>query len=431
MLVYAPGKKGKEVKFYLNGTILLNASDTIKYNPGDVRFVKLYYNIDTEKLEVLKEIVVLEEEENISDIINNIKNISINNITENLKIVNISLEIKLEDSKVEDRVIIPINNPLSTKDLIGMIENLTKTLKIAESIKNETIMIKNESHIEKVVEKIAKNITPVLAQNFTIANKTSYNTTTKNSTVISTISFKAENTSQKGFVTVRIPIGNLTVKNVTVSNGTTTVTLLEDNIGNKTGWYRIPIEGILEITLIKDPDVKVVLSTVLPPKKTTTEGGKTTHYTSSGGGPSPITKIVAKDIESEKIRYFVYRAKLIVGSEIDVNLSAKYLKTIIDLTDRSLEIKEDCILIGGPVANPTVKKYLAYFPVEVSNEYPGKNRGVIEKTAINGHTVILLAGSDRWGTKAAVEYFKTLEDLPDEPIFVEWRNGVVVKIGRP
>jgi len=74
---------------------------------------------------------------------------------------------------------------------------------------------------------------------------------------------------------------------------------------------------------------------------------------------------------------------------------------------------------------------LNYFPAKVTNEYPGKHRGVIEKTTINGHTVVLLAGSDRWGTKAALEYFKTLEDLSDEPIFVEWRNGKAVRIERP
>ncbi|HIQ31913.1 MAG TPA: S-layer protein, partial [Methanothermococcus okinawensis] len=33
--------------------------------------------------------------------------------------------------------------------------------------------------------------------------------------------------------------------------------------------------------------------------------------------------------------------------------------------------------------------------------------------------------------KAAVEYFKTLDDLPEEPVFVEWRNGRAVRIGRP
>ena len=123
--------------------------------------------------------------------------------------------------------------------------------------------------------------------------------------------------------------------------------------------------------------------------------------------------------------------KLIVGSVIDINVSARYLKTDIELINTSIEINEDCILVGGPVANPVVRKYLNYFPVRVTNEYPGKHRGVIEVIKINGHTVVLLAGSDRWGTKAAVEYFKTLENLPDEPIFVEWRNETAVSIGRP
>ncbi|GBF36277.1 hypothetical protein MHHB_P0507 [Methanofervidicoccus abyssi] len=156
---------------------------------------------------------------------------------------------------------------------------------------------------------------------------------------------------------------------------------------------------------------------------------------SSGGGGSPVFKNpypdVAPDIKSIKIKEIVHKAKLIVGSNIDVNLSAKDLKTTFVLTNKPLDIEEDCILIGGPVANPIVKKYLEIFPVKVTNEYPGKHRGVIEVTKINGHTVVLLAGSDRWGTKAAVEYFKTLEDIPDRPIFVEWRDGKVVKINRP
>ncbi|WP_131007053.1 S-layer protein, partial [Methanofervidicoccus abyssi] len=134
---------------------------------------------------------------------------------------------------------------------------------------------------------------------------------------------------------------------------------------------------------------------------------------SSGGGGSPVFKNpypdVAPDIKSIKIKEIVHKAKLIVGSNIDVNLSAKDLKTTFVLTNKPLDIEEDCILIGGPVANPIVKKYLEIFPVKVTNEYPGKHRGVIEVTKINGHTVVLLAGSDRWGTKAAVEYFKTLE----------------------
>ena len=146
----------------------------------------------------------------------------------------------------------------------------------------------------------------------------------------------------------------------------------------------------------------------------------------SDTGGYPFQKVIlendipiASNIKSEKIKNFISRAKLIVSSEIDAYFSAKNLNTFIISINKPLEIKEDCILVGGPVANPVVKKYLNYFPVRVTNEYPGKHRGVIEVIKIDGHTVVLLAGSDRWGTKAAVEYFKTLEDLPDEPIFVE------------
>jgi hypothetical protein len=140
---------------------------------------------------------------------------------------------------------------------------------------------------------------------------------------------------------------------------------------------------------------------------------------------------VAKDIKSEKIKEIVHNAKLIVGSEIDNNLSAKQLKNTTELIKQSLEIKEDCILIGGPVANPLTKKYTWAFKVKITNDYPGANKGVIQKQIINGHTVILLAGSDRWGTKASVEYFKTLDDIPDEPIFVQWKDGKAVKIEKP
>ena len=62
---------------------------------------------------------------------------------------------------------------------------------------------------------------------------------------------------------------------------------------------------------------------------------------------------------------------------------------------------------------------------------PRRKQRSIQKQIINGHTVILLAGSDRYGTKAAVEYFKTLDNLPDEPIFVEWKDGKAVKIEKP
>jgi hypothetical protein len=79
------------------------------------------------------------------------------------------------------------------------------------------------------------------------------------------------------------------------------------------------------------------------------------------------------------------------------------------------------------------------FPVNITNKYPGKDIGVIQKTTMMvkkenniyaNISVILLAGSDRYGTKAAVEYFKTLNDIPDEPVYVQWKDGKVVKIDK-
>ena len=149
---------------------------------------------------------------------------------------------------------------------------------------------------------------------------------------------------------------------------------------------------------------------------------------------------VAEDIKSLEIKRIVYNSKLILGSEVDAELSAKELKDTYDLINKPLDITEDTILIGGPVANPLTKKFIDKFSVKITNNYPGKNRGVIQKITLRVKvdkniyrdvTVILLAGSDRWGTKAAVEYFKQLEDIPEEPIFVEWKDGKPIKIEKP
>ncbi|USH00385.1 S-layer protein [Thermococcus argininiproducens] len=84
---------------------------------------------------------------------------------------------------------------------------------------------------------------------------------------------------------------------------------------------------------------------------------------------------------------------------------------------------EIVVLIGGPVANKLTRDYMDNFPVEVTNEYPGKGKGVIEATVIDGKIYILVAGSDRWGTKAGVEILKDLDYISEKPIFVDWNDG--------
>ncbi|AEF96103.1 CARDB domain-containing protein [Methanotorris igneus] len=343
-----------------------------------------------------------------------------------------ALPIKI--GNVADEITIPkVSENLSINITDDVISTMSLISNEAESLSEITKVIDNEKELNETLNKITEDIKPVLCVGFNITNITKEEPKVEiigNEKVIKAkVKLKVENISNKGFTIIRIPIGTLKVKEITINNGTENITLKENDITSTIGWYRIPVSGVLEITLIKDPEVSIELAATLPVSTSTT----TTYYSGGGGHHRAIEQYpgVAEDIKSEKIKEMVYKAKIILGSEVDNNLSAKYLKNTTELVNQSLEIKEDCILIGGPVANPVVKKYLWTFPVKVTNDYPGKNRGVIEKQIINGHTVILLAGSDRWGTKAAVEYFKTLDDIPDEPIFVEWKDGKAVKIEKP
>ena len=91
------------------------------------------------------------------------------------------------------------------------------------------------------------------------------------------------------------------------------------------------------------------------------------------------------------------------------------------------------VLVGGPLANLETMIYQNYFPIKITNEHPGKHKGVIEviDDPFGEGKIVLLAGSDREGTKAAVEIFKTLEELPDKPIIVDWNNGNPIIVERP
>jgi len=80
-------------------------------------------------------------------------------------------------------------------------------------------------------------------------------------------------------------------------------------------------------------------------------------------------------------------------------------------------------LVGGPVANDLTEKLMKSFSRIISNDYPGYGKGIIEVKEIGGITYVLLAGSDRDGTNAAVQIFLELEKLPDKPILVDWNDG--------
>jgi len=75
------------------------------------------------------------------------------------------------------------------------------------------------------------------------------------------------------------------------------------------------------------------------------------------------------------------------------------------------------IVLGGLVANPLASDVV--FESRITNDYPGYGKGVIEVIEHEGNTYVLIAGSDREGTRKALEYFLALDTLPDAPITVE------------
>lgn len=109
---------------------------------------------------------------------------------------------------------------------------------------------------------------------------------------------------------------------------------------------------------------------------------------------------------------FLYSSEVIAPADVDAEI-ARSLGLINILGS---EVEKDMLLVGGPVANPVAKKYMELFPIAVNNTYPGRGKGVVEMTVLeDGRILILAAGSDRIGTKRALEYLLESRSLPIEP----------------
>ncbi len=345
-----------------------------------------------------------------------IKNISA--INESSTIIHITFNTKFYNKTITLTIINYKNSTILDENLLNETEKeIVTSLMNNTNLTNDTIIL--GSAIKELMDKLSDNSTePIVIGLDKSLTPTINNIDKKEDDKYLNISFDMYY-GTKGKVIVGIPIveGNLNYINV-------------DNFTE----VKIDSKKLIIITLenpgyilisIKKPEIapKIINQPLTNPN--------------SGHSESKHYSRVSNDIKSLEIKRIVSLSKLVLGSDIDAELSAKELKDTYDLINKPLEITEDTILIGGPIANPLTKKYIDKFPVKINNTYPGKHKGVIQvitlrvkvdKNIYRDVTVILLAGSDRWGTKAAVEYFKQLEDIPEEPIFVEWRDGKVVKI---
>ncbi|AVB75544.1 hypothetical protein [Methanococcus maripaludis] len=160
----------------------------------------------------------------------------------------------------------------------------------------------------------------------------------------------------------------------------------------------------------------------------------TTPSSSSRGGGSSYDSDVSDGIQSRLIKSFVSSATVIYGNDIDETY-AKQLRERVHAYNDNYAYSGNMIIVGGPTVNKLAKKYNDQFEIPISNDVPGENRGVIQVmtvqdnsgSIIQSYTIVYIAGSDRLGTLAAMEYFKTLDKLPEGPIVIEGtENGPVL-----
>ncbi|MBA2858233.1 C1A family cysteine protease [Methanococcus maripaludis] len=156
---------------------------------------------------------------------------------------------------------------------------------------------------------------------------------------------------------------------------------------------------------------------------TTTSRSTTSHHSSD----------LSDGIDSGTIKRAISNSNVIYGSDIDEEFALNLRENVEN--GNNYELSKDTIIVGGPESNGFADKYNNEFEIQITNEYPGENRGVIQVQTIEvrdgniikPYQVIYIAGSDRFGTLGALEYFKTLDELPKGPITVEWNdNGIIV-----
>ncbi|MBA2860909.1 NosD domain-containing protein [Methanococcus maripaludis] len=154
---------------------------------------------------------------------------------------------------------------------------------------------------------------------------------------------------------------------------------------------------------------------------------------SSGGSGRSYDSDISDEIESKVIKNFVSSATVLFGNGIDEQYAVQLRERVTDAN--GFTISGNAVIVGGPLANGFAREYNEQFEMPISNDNPGENRGIIQVmtiqdnsgTIIRSYTIVYIAGSDRLGTQAALEYFKTLDELPEGPLMVEWTaDGPVV-----
>ncbi|MCS3922793.1 hypothetical protein M2325_001503 [Methanococcus voltae PS] len=347
----------------------------------------------------------------------------------NYKTTKIKFKIKNanDNSKKNRTLIIPnvanVSIPITNETLL----NMSNVAEVASNMNYSNVT--NESQMENVTKNLENNIKIILNAGFNISNISS-ETKKEDNELQSKLKIIANNTTEKGFLILQIPKGDLEIKGIYATQNGTKYELKLNDVGSTIGWYTIVDDTIVEITVVKDPEIDVIFKKVLESIII-----DTTQPNSYGSGSSRGSGIVDEISDpqlqlSKMITSFMTNSVVVAGSEIDVGYG-KYLTTNVCRTQgmsiSNITVNSDMVIVGGPVVNLYAKTYQNRFAERITNEYPGIGKGYIQIQKINNHTVYYIAGSDRTGTRVAIEYFRQMEEEPSLPLLVE-RYGDTYKV---
>ncbi|MCS3901243.1 right-handed parallel beta-helix repeat-containing protein [Methanococcus voltae] len=322
--------------------------------------------------------------------------------------------------KCNKTLVIPNLQNVSINITNETLQNMDKVAEVA-SIMNYT-NITNQSQMENITRDLKNNITVILNAGFNISNITT-ETVKEEKEFKSKLTIVANNTTSKGFLILQVPKGNLDIDGVyATQNGSKTELLLND-IGNELGWYTIIDNNTIEITVVQDPEIDIIFKKLIDSIIPDPEPPQPSSIYHSNRGSSGVSDVSSQQLQlSKMVASFMNDAIVVAGSEVDVGYG-KYLKSTVCRTQgmsvANITVNSDMVIVGGPVVNLYAKTYQNRFAEQITNEYPGVGKGYIQIQKINNYTVYYIAGSDRTGTKVALDYFTQMDTKPSLPLLVE------------
>ncbi|MBP2144258.1 hypothetical protein J2127_001428 [Methanococcus voltae] len=341
------------------------------------------------------------------------------------------IKFKIRDNKTNSKknrtLVIPNFENVSVNVTNETLLNISSVAEVASTMNYSNVT--EESQMENVTKNLTKNIKIILNAGFNVSNVSS-ETKKEGNELKSKLKIIANTTADKGFLIFQIPKGDLEIEGIYATQNATTHELKLNDVGSTIGWYTIIDDTIVEITVVQDPEIDVifkkVLESIIPDSKPSESYGS-----GSSRGSGIVDEISGPQLQlSKMITSFMADSIVVAGSEIDVGYG-KYLTNNICRTQgmsiSNITINSDMVIVGGPVVNLYAKTYQNRFAERITNEYPGVGKGYIQIQKINNHTVYYIAGSDRTGTKVAIEYFRQMEEEPSLPLLVE-RYGDTYKV---